>query len=171
MCPRYGHGCSYDSKECKECRLECSYEAGVGVVTLKERRVDIGRSKMRGARSSFEGSTLNPPPRRRGRVRGESHWPSRARISRSPPAAKEPGGSAGATGSGATLLRREDVTAPDRASPKTATGGLDGEAEKGEADGASKHPSNETSSIQQWTAERSEGSCSGREAPQKRASS
>ena len=40
-CPRCNYVCSYDSKQCEECELECYYEAGVGVVTLKERRVSL----------------------------------------------------------------------------------------------------------------------------------
>jgi len=40
-CPRCNYVCSYDSKSCEECELECYYEAGVGVVTLKERRVSL----------------------------------------------------------------------------------------------------------------------------------
>ena len=38
QCQRCNCVCSYDSRMCKECDLECYYEAGVGAVTLKERR-------------------------------------------------------------------------------------------------------------------------------------
>ena len=40
LCPRCGHVCSYDARVCEECHLECCYEAGVGVVTLRERRAN-----------------------------------------------------------------------------------------------------------------------------------
>jgi RNA polymerase subunit RPABC4/transcription elongation factor Spt4 len=36
-CPRCKYVCEYDSKLCTGCQLECYYEAGVGVVVLKER--------------------------------------------------------------------------------------------------------------------------------------
>mmetsp|Transcript_21658 Transcript_21658/g.52314 ORF Transcript_21658/g.52314 Transcript_21658/m.52314 type:complete len:526 (-) Transcript_21658:1096-2673(-) len=36
-CPRCSAVCSYDSKECDECHLKCYYEAGIGVVVLKDR--------------------------------------------------------------------------------------------------------------------------------------
>jgi len=39
-CPRCSAVCSYDSRVCDECHLECYYEAGIGVVTLKERRAN-----------------------------------------------------------------------------------------------------------------------------------
>eukprot|EP00581_Thalassiosira_minuscula_P015183 CAMPEP_0183715380 /NCGR_PEP_ID=MMETSP0737-20130205/9622_1 /TAXON_ID=385413 /ORGANISM="Thalassiosira miniscula, Strain CCMP1093" /LENGTH=1459 /DNA_ID=CAMNT_0025944471 /DNA_START=135 /DNA_END=4514 /DNA_ORIENTATION=- len=45
LCPRCSYVCSYDSRRCEECALECYYEAGVGVVTLKERRVSTGEVK------------------------------------------------------------------------------------------------------------------------------
>lgn len=38
-CPRCSEICSYDSRECEECHLECCWQAGVGVVELKERKV------------------------------------------------------------------------------------------------------------------------------------
>lgn len=37
VCPRCKYVCEYDSKLCTGCQLECYYEAGVGVVVLKER--------------------------------------------------------------------------------------------------------------------------------------
>jgi hypothetical protein len=37
LCPRCKSVCDYDSKVCVGCKLECYYEAGVGVVVLKER--------------------------------------------------------------------------------------------------------------------------------------
>ena len=37
-CPRCTANCSYAARICEECSLECYYEAGVGVVVLKERR-------------------------------------------------------------------------------------------------------------------------------------
>ena len=37
VCPRCDFVCEYSSKVCSECQLECYYEAGVGVVSLKER--------------------------------------------------------------------------------------------------------------------------------------
>jgi len=37
-CPRCMWICSYDSRVCEKCSLECYYEAGIGVVTLRERR-------------------------------------------------------------------------------------------------------------------------------------
>eukprot|EP00804_Cyclotella_cryptica_P020178 CCRYP_010890-RA/>CCRYP_010890-RA protein AED:0.02 eAED:0.02 QI:411/1/1/1/0.5/0.42/7/4533/2209 len=37
LCPRCKYVCEYDSKLCSGCQLECYYEAGVGVVVLKER--------------------------------------------------------------------------------------------------------------------------------------
>lgn len=46
-CPRCSSICSYDSRECEECYLECYYEAGVGVVVLKERQVGPLRSTTR----------------------------------------------------------------------------------------------------------------------------
>ena len=36
-CPRCSFVCSYDSRSCTSCLLPCYYEAGQGVVTLKER--------------------------------------------------------------------------------------------------------------------------------------
>jgi predicted nucleic acid-binding Zn-ribbon protein len=41
-CPRCSAVCSYDAKECKDCQLACYYEAGIGVVVLKERKVTSG---------------------------------------------------------------------------------------------------------------------------------
>lgn len=38
-CPRCSAVCSYDAKECEDCQLACYYEAGIGVVVLKERKV------------------------------------------------------------------------------------------------------------------------------------
>ena len=39
MCPRCSFLCSFDSRECEECKLQCYYELGVGpVLTLEERR-------------------------------------------------------------------------------------------------------------------------------------
>ena len=43
-CPRCSAVCSYDTKQCEECDLECYYEAGIGVVVLKERRSSVGDS-------------------------------------------------------------------------------------------------------------------------------
>ncbi|KAL3808619.1 hypothetical protein ACHAXA_009000 [Cyclostephanos tholiformis] len=40
-CPRCSAVCSYDAKECEFCHLQCYYEAGIGVVVLKERRVSV----------------------------------------------------------------------------------------------------------------------------------
>ena len=37
LCPRCDFICEYSSKVCSGCQLECYYEAGVGVVSLKER--------------------------------------------------------------------------------------------------------------------------------------
>eukprot|EP00571_Detonula_confervacea_P001961 CAMPEP_0172320828 /NCGR_PEP_ID=MMETSP1058-20130122/41569_1 /TAXON_ID=83371 /ORGANISM="Detonula confervacea, Strain CCMP 353" /LENGTH=1748 /DNA_ID=CAMNT_0013036181 /DNA_START=90 /DNA_END=5336 /DNA_ORIENTATION=+ len=45
-CPRCSAVCSYDSKECVECQLACYYEAGIGVVVLKERRVNEDHDKL-----------------------------------------------------------------------------------------------------------------------------
>jgi len=39
-CPECGNNCTYDSRQCNECHLECCYEAGVGVVILQDRRID-----------------------------------------------------------------------------------------------------------------------------------
>ena len=36
-CPRCSAECSYDCEKCEDCDLECCYEAGIGVVVLKER--------------------------------------------------------------------------------------------------------------------------------------
>lgn len=36
-CPRCSAVCPYDSRVCGTCSLECCYEAGVGVITLKDR--------------------------------------------------------------------------------------------------------------------------------------
>ena len=44
-CPRCSAVCSYDSRACDECQLECYYEAGIGVVVLKERRVSLEQYK------------------------------------------------------------------------------------------------------------------------------
>ena len=44
-CPRCSSICSYDSRECEECYLECCYEPGVGVVVLKERKVGPRRPR------------------------------------------------------------------------------------------------------------------------------
>ena len=44
-CPRCSNVCSYDSRSCQECSLECYYEAGVGVVVLKERNVSVSPKK------------------------------------------------------------------------------------------------------------------------------
>ena len=41
-CPRCSAVCSYDAKECEDCQLACYYEAGIGVVVLKERKVTSG---------------------------------------------------------------------------------------------------------------------------------
>ena len=41
LCPRCSASCTYDSRECEECHLSCYYEAGIGVVVLKERNVDV----------------------------------------------------------------------------------------------------------------------------------
>jgi hypothetical protein len=41
LCPRCSSVCLYDSKKCMTCQLECYYEAGVGVVSLRERNVSI----------------------------------------------------------------------------------------------------------------------------------
>ena len=43
-CPRCSAVCSYDAKECEDCQLACYYEAGIGVVVLKEREVTSGRN-------------------------------------------------------------------------------------------------------------------------------
>ena len=40
-CPECNNECSYDSKQCFQCSLECYYEAGVGVVALKERVLSL----------------------------------------------------------------------------------------------------------------------------------
>jgi chromosome segregation ATPase len=40
--PRCSAVCSYDAKECEDCQLACYYEAGIGVVVLKERKVTSG---------------------------------------------------------------------------------------------------------------------------------
>ncbi|KAL9189869.1 hypothetical protein ACHAXT_009544 [Thalassiosira profunda] len=45
LCPRCGHVCSYDARVCEDCHLECYYEAGVGVVTLRERRANEPEAK------------------------------------------------------------------------------------------------------------------------------
>ncbi|KAL7532858.1 hypothetical protein ACHAXR_008362, partial [Thalassiosira sp. AJA248-18] len=45
-CPRCSAVCSYDSKECEECQLACYYEAGIGVVVLKERRTAVGHDTL-----------------------------------------------------------------------------------------------------------------------------
>ena len=36
-CPECSYECSYDSRVCNNCKLECCYEPGVGVVVLQER--------------------------------------------------------------------------------------------------------------------------------------
>jgi len=39
ICPQCSAVCTYDSRECYQCHLECCYEAGVGVVVLQDRRI------------------------------------------------------------------------------------------------------------------------------------
>ncbi|KAL9189794.1 hypothetical protein ACHAXT_009469 [Thalassiosira profunda] len=39
-CPQCAATCSYDAKECTECRLPCYYEAGMGALVMKEREID-----------------------------------------------------------------------------------------------------------------------------------
>eukprot|EP00581_Thalassiosira_minuscula_P000888 CAMPEP_0183744074 /NCGR_PEP_ID=MMETSP0737-20130205/65543_1 /TAXON_ID=385413 /ORGANISM="Thalassiosira miniscula, Strain CCMP1093" /LENGTH=1854 /DNA_ID=CAMNT_0025979709 /DNA_START=85 /DNA_END=5650 /DNA_ORIENTATION=+ len=46
LCPSCSNICSYDSKECDECHLKCYYEAGIGVVVLKERHVDTEQKSL-----------------------------------------------------------------------------------------------------------------------------
>mmetsp|Transcript_11775 Transcript_11775/g.25846 ORF Transcript_11775/g.25846 Transcript_11775/m.25846 type:complete len:576 (+) Transcript_11775:293-2020(+) len=39
ICPQCSATCTYDSRACYQCHLECCYEAGVGVVVLQDRRI------------------------------------------------------------------------------------------------------------------------------------
>ena len=48
-CPRCHRVCSYDSRSCPGCGLNCYYEAGVGVVVLKERDDFTNVNPQRGA--------------------------------------------------------------------------------------------------------------------------
>jgi len=57
-CPRCSAICPYDSRVCGTCSLECCYEAGVGVITLKDRS-DVSSKGSEGA------STRNILSRRR----------------------------------------------------------------------------------------------------------
>ncbi|KAL9186657.1 hypothetical protein ACHAXT_005895 [Thalassiosira profunda] len=43
-CPRCHAECSYDSRQCAGCQLDCCYEAGVGVVVVQQRRIDYTSS-------------------------------------------------------------------------------------------------------------------------------
>ena len=66
-CPRCSAVCSYDSKRCDECELECYYEAGIGVVILKERRTLKTQKKQQGTSKMApnaleEKKALNCPP-------------------------------------------------------------------------------------------------------------
>jgi len=66
-CPRCSAVCSYDSKRCDECNLECYYEAGIGVVILKERRTLKTQKKQQGTSKMApnalkEEKALNCPP-------------------------------------------------------------------------------------------------------------
>jgi len=57
-CPRCSNVCSYDSKLCAVCSLECYYEAGVGVVVLKERH-DVSVSPKKRGRDKVAASNNN----------------------------------------------------------------------------------------------------------------
>lgn len=47
LCPRCSAVCTYDSRQCWRCLLECCYEAGVGVVMLQDRRMSYQPAKKR----------------------------------------------------------------------------------------------------------------------------
>lgn len=42
-CPQCASICSYDSKQCYSCQLECCYEAGIGVVVIHSRRISYNK--------------------------------------------------------------------------------------------------------------------------------
>jgi len=42
-CPQCACICSYDSKQCYSCQLECCYEAGIGVVVIQSRRISYNK--------------------------------------------------------------------------------------------------------------------------------
>ncbi|KAL3791215.1 hypothetical protein ACHAW5_008519 [Stephanodiscus triporus] len=44
-CPRCSAICSYDSRACEVCQLQCYYEAGIGVVVLKERQARVEQDR------------------------------------------------------------------------------------------------------------------------------
>lgn len=69
-CPRCSFACSYDARRCGACGLECYYEAGIGVVTLKERRTDRGVRGRRPARGGEGDDAAVPGGRAAARASG-----------------------------------------------------------------------------------------------------
>ena len=107
-CPRCNYVCSYDSKQCEECELECYYEAGVGVVTLKERRVSlVGTNNNNG---SSKGSGKREGRDRKLEVKRLSDMGKGIRKKSSAPAAMPAVGSVGDNGdtdSGDFILKQQ----------------------------------------------------------------
>jgi len=74
-CPKCSSVCSYDSKSCDNCGLGCYYEAGVGVVTLKERSVGDSAIKKGNGRQSMRTPRMMPgsATQRKKKQRGTTH--------------------------------------------------------------------------------------------------
>ncbi|KAL9185899.1 hypothetical protein ACHAXT_003676 [Thalassiosira profunda] len=58
-CPGCTATCSYDAKKCSHCQLSCYYEAGIGVVVLKERKVDQSQQHLAPQRRNTESAQLS----------------------------------------------------------------------------------------------------------------